>query len=636
MSFFGIEIGKRSIMSHQSALEVTGHNIANTNTEGYTRQKANLTTTRPYHTPVLVSSGKAGQMGTGVTVKDIQRIRDAFLDAQIRNENKAAGYWNALQDALSKIEVILNEPSEDGLRSVMDLYWKSWQDLVAHPESEAVRATVVQRAMAMADTFNHTYKQLKELREDVNASVAIKVIEVNSIIQQVADLNQQILAITIAGKQPNDLLDKRDVLLDQLSRLASVNIVQETSGMVAVQMGGRTLVQGVEYYELSTVQDNYGMHMIVWKDTGVRAVIEGGEIKGLLDVRGKTDRPEEPSPSPYREIVPEMIDQLNTLAKTIVLRTNELHRGGFSLNNQTKFPDGINFFNAPATLADINAINNWAEYISVNRDIANDPKNIAAAAYRTWDDAGGILSKYNFGDGANALKIAQLKHDLNFDYKWAESTGLGTLSFPYDGMQGDIEVYYKDSGGNPVSKTVHIDTGTMTPPPVFSDLAELALFIQQRLQEDTDLKANNVKIEVLCSGDKLVFKAGENFTAIYLDSLNLLKSGTPTPLTNAGSQFDADKSLTGVINHATADDYWRAITANKGVQAAEARRMVDSQEILLNQLEGKKQSISGVSLDEEMTNMIKFQHAYNAAARYITAMDEALEVIINRIGIVGR
>ncbi|SHG54375.1 flagellar hook-associated protein 1 FlgK [Thermosyntropha lipolytica DSM 11003] len=612
------------------ALEVTGHNVANANTEGYTRQKANLTTTRPYHTPVLVSSGKAGQLGTGVTVKDIQRIRDSFLDDQIRNENKRSGYWNAVYDALAKIEVILNEPSEDGLRSVMDLYWKAWQDLVAHPESEAVRATVVQRAMAMADTFNHTYKQLKELREDVNASIAIKVVEINSIIQQVADLNQQILAITIAGKQPNDLLDRRDLLLDQLSRLISVNIVQETNGMVAVQMGGRTLVQGVEYYELSTVQDIYGMHMVVWKDTGVRAVIEGGELKGLLDVRGKTDRPEEPDPSPYREIVPEMIDQLNALAKTIVLRTNELHRNGFSLNNQTKFPDGINFFNAPATLADIDAIKNWAEYISVNRDIASDPKNIAAAAYRTWDDSTGILQKYNFGDGANALRIAQLKHDFNAVYVWAETPKLGAvLPFPYAGLGGDMEVFYKDSGGNLVSQVISLDTAGITPSPVFRDLAELAGFIQQKLQEDPVLKANNVKIEVLCSGDKLVFKAGESFTAV---SVNLLKDGNPVTSFN----INADYSLTGVIKHVTGDDYWRAITANKGVQTAEAKRMVESQEILLNQLETKRQSISGVSLDEEMTNMIKFQHAYNAAARYITAMDEALEVIVNRLGLVGR
>lgn len=635
MSLFGIEIGKRTIMSQQTALEVTGHNVANTNTEGYTRQKANLQTTRPYHTPVMVSSGKAGQLGTGVTVKDIQRVRDSFLDAQIRNENKRSGYWNAVYDALAKIEVILNEPSEDGLRSVMDLYWKSWQDLVTHPESEAVRATVVQRAMAMADTFNHTYKQLKELREDVNASVDIKVVEINSIIQQVADLNQQILSITIAGKQPNDLLDKRDLLLDQLSKLVSVNIVQEQNGMVAVQMGGRTLVQGVEYYELSTVQDIYGMHMVIWKDTGVRAIIEGGELKGLLDVRGKTARPEEPAVSPYREIVPEMIDQLNALAKTIVLRTNELHRSGFSLNNQTKFPDGINFFNAPDNMADIDGIKNWAEYISVNRDIVTDPKNIAAAFYRTWDDGSGVLSKYNFGDGANALRIAQLKHDLNARYVWAETVSLGSaLSFPYDRIAGDIVVKYGSSG----SRTISIDTSSMNPPPVFRDLAELAAFLQKQLQADADLKANNIMIEVLCSGDKLVFKAGENFTAINLGGLTLYKGSVPTDLSAVvgAADIDANNTLSGVINHVTGDDYWRAITANKGVQTAEAKRMVESQEILINQLETKRQSISGVSLDEEMTNMIKFQHAYNAAARYITAMDEALEVIVNRLGLVGR
>ncbi|MBO8159043.1 flagellar hook-associated protein FlgK [Thermosyntropha sp.] len=636
MSFFGIEIGKRSIMSHQTALEVAGHNISNTNTPGYTRQVANLQTTRPYHTPVMVNSGKAGQMGTGVTVKDIQRIRDAFIDEQIRNENKTAGYWNALQDALSKIEVILNEPSEDGLRSVMDLYWKSWQDLVANPESEAVRATVVQRAMAMADTFNHTYKQLKELREDVNASVAIKVVEINSIIQQVADLNQQILAINIAGKQPNDLLDKRDYLLDQLSHLTSVKIVQEQNGMVAVQMGGRTLVQGVEYYELGTVQDTQGMHMVIWKDTGVRANVEGGELRGLLDVRGKTERAEEPSPSPYKEIVPEMMEQLNTLAKTIVLRTNELHRGGFSLNNQTTFPDGINFFDQPDTLADINAIEDWAEYIKVAQNIAVDPKNIAAAAYRTWDDSTGVLQKYNFGDGANALKIAQLKHSLNDRYVWAESPSLGSLSFPYDNISGDIVITYVDdpAAGTTVTKTINISA--LTPPANYRDLAELAYALQKYLQEDADLKANDVLIEVRLSGDKLIFVGGERFKEIDATGLNLLKGNPPisTPLMTAS--LVADKSYSGVINYVTCDDYWRAITANKGVQASEAKRMVDSQEILLNQLESKRQSVSGVSLDEEMANIIKFQHAYNAAARYITVMDESLEVIVNRIGIVGR
>lgn len=509
MSLFGLEIGKRSIMSQQTALEVTGHNIANTNTPGYTRQIPNLVTTRPYHTPTLTNNTKVGQLGTGVMVSDIQRIRDAFLDQQIRNEAKTTGYWSSIQDALAKVEVILNEPSNDGLRAVMDMYWESWQDLVAHPESEAVRSTVAERGMALADAFNHMHKQLLELREDLNASVKIKVNEINSIASQIADLNLQILSIKIAGKQPNDLEDKRDLLLDQLSEIVDIKTFVDHHGMVSIQIGGRTLVQGRDSTLLTTTQDSKGMHMVIWDDTKTRAQIESGELRGLLDARGRTELPQEKDPSEYREIVPDLIANLNKLAKTIVVKTNNLHRGGYSLNNPNGAdPDGINFFDSPL---DPDSITDWAAYIKVNSDILNDPKNIAAAAEPTLDVVTG--ERINFGDARIAMAIANLKHDFN---------------------------------------------STIIP------------------------------------------------------------------------------GVTNLVTHATVDDFWRSICADVGVKTQEAKRMVINQEVLLSQLESKKQSISGVSLDEELTNMIKYQHAYNAASRFITTIDEAIDVIVNRMGLVGR
>lgn len=507
MSLFGLEIGKRSIMSQQTALEVTGHNIANTNTPGYTRQIPNLVTTKPYHTPTLTNNTKVGQLGTGVMVADIQRIRDSFLDQQIRNESKTTGYWSSIQDALAKVEVILNEPSNDGLRAVMDMYWESWQDLVAHPESEAVRSTVAERGMALADAFNHMHKQMLELREDLNASVRIKVDEINSIASQIADLNLQILSIKIAGKQPNDLEDKRDLLLDQLSEIVDIKTFVDHNGMISVQIGGRTLVQGADSTLLSTTQDSKGMHMVIWDDTKTRAQIESGELRGLLDARGRTELPQEKDPSEYREIVPNLIDNLNKLAKTIVVRTNELHKTGYSLNNTTDSPDGTNFFEQPL---DPNSITDWAAFIRVTSNILSDPKNIAAAEDRTFDDEG---ERVNFGDARIAMAIANLKHDFN---------------------------------------------------------------------------------------------------------------GTPIP------------GVTNLVSNATVDDFWRSICADVGVKTQEAKRMVINQEVLLSQLESKKQSISGVSLDEELTNMIKYQHAYNAASRFITTIDEAIDVIVNRMGLVGR
>ncbi|MGI5922255.1 MAG: flagellar hook-associated protein FlgK [Syntrophomonadaceae bacterium] len=607
-TFMGLEIGKRSIMTHQTALNITGHNVANANTAGYTRQVANITTTAPWHTPVLTGNAAVGQMGTGVQVSDIQRLRDAFVDAQIRHENKTEGYWESLQNTYAKIEVILNEPSENGLRSVMDQFWQAWQDLSASPESDAVRAVVAERGAALADTFNHTYRQLVDLREDLNASVKVKVDEINSIAQQIKDLNLQILTITNAGKQPNDLLDKRDLLLDDLSKIVDITIYEEPdTGMVAVQAGDRNLVQGIEMTKMSVEADSNGMYMVVWADTKTKARLStsGGELAGLLDARGKTELPQDAN-SKYKEIIPTLLNELNTMAKTIVITTNNIHRGGYSLNNQTAYPDGTNFFDQPADFT-----GNWAEKIKVSDDIANDIKNIAAAEYSTWDSTG---KKSNFGDGNNALKIAQLKQTLNASEVLATSGDLSlTLTFPGT-TSGDITVTY---AGAPV--TIHLDA----PAENYNDLQKLANSIQAALDASTDLEKN---VKVRCDGKSLVFySASDKFGGVT--DAGLL--GTTSFTTSPASPND-------MVTDTTVDDYWRLIAAEIGVQSQEAIRMTTNQELLLSQLEEKRQSVSGVSLDEEMTNMIKYQHAYNAAARFITTIDEQIETIVNRLGLVGR
>jgi len=609
MSLFGLEIGKKSIMAQQAALEVTGHNVANANTDGYTRQLASLQTTRPHYAPGLTADTKAGQMGTGVKVAEIERIRDAFLDAQVRKESKTSGYWEAVYDSLAKIEVILNEPSEEGLRAVMDMFWESWQDLSVNPESEAVRAVVAQRGMALADAFNHTYRQLSELREDINSSVEVKVDEINSIAEQITDLNQQILAINIAGKQPNDLEDKRDLLLDQLSKIIDIDIRSDANGMVTVQMGGRALVQGVEYAPLATETDGQGMYMVIWQDTKVKARITGGELRGLLDARGKTELSQENSPSEYKEIVPDLIEKINTLAKTIIVQTNDLHRGGYSLNNKTAYPDGEDFFDLPE---DPDNFEDWAEFMQVSDSIMNDVKNIAAASHRTWDDNG---NKVNFGDGANALKIAQLKHYLNNDEYWVKTMGLA--------------VDFNDS--NPVSINFEYPAGTFNtvdidPISSYSDLREIADAIAE------ELEAAGLAIEVRTDGGELVFYSNND----QIQSISFISGGMATVPPDTFETGQSAGTASGMVKYVTADDYWRSLAADVGVQAQEAVRMVENQEVLLNQLENKRQSVSGVSLDEEMSNLIKFQHAYNAAARYITAIDEELDIIINRMGQVGR
>lgn len=603
-TFLGLEIGKRAVMMNQTVLNITGHNIANTNTPGYTRQVGEVVTTTPWYAPTLNSDGRPGQIGTGVEVTRVNRIRDAFTDNQIRNENKTSGYWNSVKTGLDKIQVILSEPSNNGLRSVMDQFWQSWQDLSGSPESEAVRSVVAQRGEALADTFQHVYSQLQELREDTNANVKICVDQINSSALQLRDLNQQILALTIAGKQPNDLLDKRDLLLDQLSELADTKINIDSKNMVTVQLGGRTLVEGVSYNQLTTEVDKNGMYLVEWADTGVKATIDSGQLRGLLDLRGQTELDQERTPSEYTETIPNLISQLNTLAKTIVMKTNEIHKNGYSLNNKSSQADNTNFFEMPPEPVD--SYDYWARNMTVNSLIINDTKNIAAAAAPTWNADG---TKNNFGDGANALAIAQLKQSLN-----SEALTVTTGSKNIDDLRGTNLSFSVEYGGQVYKLQYAVGAG--------DDWAAIQAGIQNAIDNNSLL---NGKVNVTVNPNEAATEA--SFTFSSDDS----KFAGIKDFIGKGEDYK-----TMQVKDATTDDYWRSLAASVGVKSQEADRMVTNQTNLLSELENKRQNLSGVSLDEEMTNMIKFQQAYNAAARHITAIDELLDVLINRLGVVGR
>lgn len=616
-TFMSFDIARKAIMAQQSALDITGHNIANASTPGYTRQVPNLKTTTPFAAPQM-NSISVGQFGTGVTLAEIQRLRDQFTDLQIRDENKKLGYWDTLQTTLSTIEVILNEPSDEGLRGVLDEFWTAWQSLAESPESEAVRAVVLERGQEVVDAFQHCYKQLFELREDVNASIKAKVEEINSIASQIASLNYQIQSIVVAGMSPNDLYDSRDLLLDQLSKLIDVQVTNDRNGMITVQIGGVPLVQGNRNRAMGLNTDADGMYKVVWDpdpDSHPGTAVTGktaspadfeisatsGELVGLLDLRGPADNSTLGS---ARQIIPNLINMLNTLAKTVIMNTNAVHRGGYSLNNANgAYPDGINFFTQDVANENDPSIQ-WAKIISIDSRILADVKNIAAASHQTLNSTG---TRINFGDGSNALKIAQLKQTLSRSEYWTQSDALSE-TFP-SSMAGTFTVTY-----NSTAYTITMPA----PATLYQDMREVVDAINAQLQS-----AGLTNVYARAEGKRLVFYSSSDLF------------GGVTAGTFPASGFSALAQRT-LVEEATVDDFWRAHISSIGVISQEAARMVSNQKTLVSELEAKRQSTSGVSLDEEMTNMIQYQHAYNAAARYMTAIDEAIDVIINRMGVVGR
>ena len=198
-TFFGLETARRGMMTQQSALHTTGHNISNANTPGYTRQRVNFTQTEPYPPASKNRPHIPGQMGTGVDAGSIQRVRDAYIDVQYRNENNKFGYWNTKAEALQRMEEILNEPSEDGLAKTMDRFWQSLQDLAHDPTDSGARSVVRQRGIAVADTFNYLHNSLTAIQGDLKNEIDVTVKALNSLARQLNHINEQIAEVEPHG-----------------------------------------------------------------------------------------------------------------------------------------------------------------------------------------------------------------------------------------------------------------------------------------------------------------------------------------------------------------------------------------------------------------------------------------------------
>ncbi|MGB9866331.1 MAG: flagellar hook-associated protein FlgK [Bacillota bacterium] len=463
-TFRGIEIGRSAISTHKLALDVVAQNVASANVSGYSRQSVQMK---------AVSYAQSGLSdvqkftGAGVTVERVARLRDAFLDKQIRQETATKGWADARLETLNQVEVVMNELESTGIRARLDEFWNALQELSLNPESVSVRATVVQRGEALCEAFRHTVEWLRQLQENLNYQIQTTVGRINDIASQLAELNDQIVRARARGECSNLLEDRRDLLIDELSEFGPVDVTVRTEGAAIIKLGGFPIVDayGLEKLEFQAVGAS-GYPVVTWGPEGRVLQIGTGRLKGLLEARD--------------ELAASYIEDLNQLARSIVDEVNALHRKGYGLDGTTT---GLDFF----------VMGKDASDLQVREDILKNPSLVAASA------------SGEPGDGSNALAMAQLKQ-----------------------------------------KTLMV-----------------------------------------------------NATATW-------------------------------------DDYIRSITARLGIETQEAKRVSENQELLLKDLENRRESVSGVSLDEEATEMIKLQHAYNAAARLITAYDELLEVLISRTGLVGR
>lgn len=251
MSFLGIEIARRSLHGHQQAMNTTAHNIANINTPGYKRQEAVLQSTPAIAYP-SVFSPRPGQLGTGMAAVEIKRYSDAYLDRQVREAQSAIGYWSGVETALQRVEAVLPEPSDFGIQALLGNFFSTWHYLAQDPANPGSRLAVRGAAETLANSLSLAHYSLTNVRNDLiggNDLFAQQVGRINSIGWQIAELNREIAYQRTAGANPNDLLDRRDYLLEELAKLAdvSVTVTNAELNLVGVSVYGLELVNGDGY-----------------------------------------------------------------------------------------------------------------------------------------------------------------------------------------------------------------------------------------------------------------------------------------------------------------------------------------------------------------------------------------------------
>lgn len=547
--FLGLSISLSGLFANQRALGVVSHNIANANTEGYSRQVMNMEAYKPQTLP-----GGFGTIGVGVDVTAIKQIRDEYLDFKIRDEQSLEKEWSARKDVLSQIEDIFNEPSDSSIATLLDSYYTGLQTLSKNPENLTARTLVRQNAIALTEGVNRIANALKGLQSDLNYQFQTSVNQLNGYAEQIVSLNKVIYEAELEGGTANDVRDQRNLILDKMSELAQVDYYEDDKNRLHVSIGGHLIVSHFRQDSIELVpradkindDDADNIMDIKWAD-GNTVNLKSGSLKGLQEARDSIE-------GDYKGI-PYYISKLNEFVDTFSSAMNEIQVNGFGLKGET----GYYMF-------------------TIN--------NMTTAEYDQY-----LLNKGLDEGPAVDVTSSVLKSvlDTNTDEENAKI------------MEDNISKIFAN---NP------------------------------QYNEKTIRKVGDQYLVV----DKM--KSTEITVAKDIEDINKIAAATkvgdlPGDASNILKMIET-RHDTNLYAWGAPEDFMKSLVANLGVDTAEADRMATNQGLLVNEFSINRDSVMGVSLDEEMSNMIKFQTAYNANARMVNVYDEMLDLVVNRLGTVGR
>jgi flagellar hook-associated protein 1 FlgK len=623
-TFQGIEIGKRAVVAHQQAIATTGHNLSNMNTEGYSRQRVEFSAFEPIYLPGLEREETPGQIGQGVNIERIGRLRDQLLDQQIVANASTEGYWKARDPYISRLEQIYREVGPTSIRGKLDHFWDAWQDLANNPANPEPRTAVVERGKTLVDAIHQQYKLLKGQQDMVEQDIVMTVYQVNDLSRQIAGLNRDIQRIEAQGDSPNDLMDRRDLLVDRLSSLIDVTVDRRDPDEFMVHTAGIILVQGQigREFSLAAAQENEGYSRVIWKETQQEIHFRDGKLAALFELRDHTIRSE--------------IQTLDNFTMNVMDLVNEIHRNSYGLNGAT----GNNFFveypyvtNVEGNydrsgdgeydstyLFRINGTNELQLNVQTGLEgfitLSGPNGGAVEVPYYPVDTVGDIISRINNSgaevtarlnrDGRLQLKgtPAEGAEDPDFVIRHVEDSGYflegyaGLLNgrgpegaFDW-GAAGAVAALTGGAGDYAVAPSTHPSGWIEINPALRQDVSAVAAGFGE------NGRAAN---------------PGNGEAAIAVSNLRY------------------DKVMVGKLQ--TFDEYFADAVGRIGLLGEQSREQLETQNQIMKKLLEDRQSVAGVNMDEELSNLLRYNHGYSAAARFITVVNSMLDTLINRMGV---
>jgi len=570
-----LQIGRSAISASQAALSVTGNNMANAATPGYSRQTVHLAPTQ--YTEVL--PGK--YTGTGVTILEIRRQVDEALNGRIRTAVGDSASYLVEQQAMTRVEATFNELTEEDLSSRLNEFFKAWSALQNQPQDTASRSVVLQEGDSLTNFMRELRGQIQSIQEDLDSQVRFQVEEADALADQIAALNQQVVA-SEAGRSGSAaaLRDQRDDLLKQLSELINCTAREVEGGAVNVFIGNEPLIQyssnrGLSYQEREDLNGNW-LSEVVFTDNEQAVDLASGKIHGLTTARDTR--------------LGTILNQVDQWSSALILEINQLHSLGQGLDQFSSVASDFRAADAAASLGNLQAsglswqVNHGVFYVKVtDANTGNTTSHMV---------------QVSVGMDANDTTLNSLAADLN-SIEGITAYVDSSNRLHVEGSASNYQFSFSASDS---------DQGTASAENTTNVLAVLGI--------NTFFSGSD--------GSDIAVRSDLNPRGIAASANGLAGNGTVAGQI-AYLATSGVRSLDGI----SLLDGYNALVGQVAADSKAAQDNYKAADVVVQTLESERQSISGVSMDEEAIHMIMYQRAFQGAARYVSIIDQMLDEVIS-------